>query len=816
MHAPSPLARVSRAAALGALVAIPLLVSAGVAKPATALPPLATALASSAIAPAPGHWSGDFSIPSFDGPTTACAVFEGAYIVAGNFHWAGGVPTSNVAVWTGSAWRQAGDGLPGPVNCLEVSGARLLAGTTTNGDDSPVMEFDGQGWRPVGRGVYGTEYALLASGSTLYAAGENLLMSDVANFPGVIAWDGESWKRVGGGFDGRVRALAIYHGELYAAGEFLSVEGVFASRIARFDGTHWQDVGGGTGPGGFVYIHALAVMGDRLYAGGSFTSIGGVDAHGLAAWDGVAWSALPGTPTDVIVEDLEVEGTRLHAAGLFQVPNQYASGLVTFDGTTWAPPASYPDWRLSDVATGSGALIGVGDITRLVNGPGFAFVPARNAVVRDPGWRTLEAWQPGMRGLVGPAWTQVSALLDHDDVMFAGGYFERAAGPDGWTYTNGIAQWDGDAWRPVPGGLRGWVETLAEWRGQLVAGSSGLYTGDASSSVMGWDGTRWNNLGGSLSGYISRLTVWNDALVAVGEFPPVQGLPAYALAITRGAGWQKFGAEVKSGNSWINCAAAFRGELVIGGFGLVLAGASLQPLLRWDGSTWRTFPDPPSQNVLDLLPRADGLWVAFSYPFLQSGLDFSAVWRWDGSSWAPVGSLDGRASRIAELGDGVYAAGSFFVDGQSTGLARWDGESWRAVPDGPEGRVTAMAAHGNELFVGGGFSHTGNRQAEAIARWVDASPRAALHVAMGPPWPTPSRDRAMFRFTLPAGGRVRLEVYDVRGALVAEPLDESLPAGTHERTWSFASSPHRVRAGIYFAKLVTDHGTSTTRLVIAP
>jgi hypothetical protein len=59
-------------------------------------------------------------------------------------------------------------------------------------------------------------------------------------------------------------------------------------------------------------------------------------------------------------------------------------------------------------------------------------------------------------------------------------------------------------------------------------------------------------------------------------------------------------------------------------------------------------------------------------------------------------------------------------------------------------------------------------------------------------------------------------VYDLRGALVARPFDEVFPRGTHERAWSFEASAKRIRPGIYFARLITDHGTADAKIVIAP
>jgi hypothetical protein len=233
----------------------------------------------------------------------------------------------------------------------------------------------------------------------------------------------------------------------------------------------------------------------------------------------------------------------------------------------------------------------------------------------------------------------------------------------------------------------------------------------------------------------------------------------------------------------------------------------------WNGQTWQALGNAPGFTFKCGLPRADGLWMGGVQAY--AGPTTSCVWRWNGASCSPIGELFGTVNRLAETPAGVYAAGSLNVNGQFTTLARFSDGAWRVVPDAPTGRPEALAALGGELFVGGQFTNAGNRQAEAIARWFDRSaplPRAT----MAPPWPTPSQTRATFRFTLANGGRVRLQIYDLHGALVAEPVDEFLSPGAYERTWAFASSPQRVRAGIYFARLTTNRGTATTRVVISP
>jgi subtilisin family serine protease len=68
--------------------------------------------------------------------------------------------------------------------------------------------------------------------------------------------------------------------------------------------------------------------------------------------------------------------------------------------------------------------------------------------------------------------------------------------------------------------------------------------------------------------------------------------------------------------------------------------------------------------------------------------------------------------------------------------------------------------------------------------------------------PNPSSASTKIRFTLPAGGRTRLVVYDVAGRRVRELLDESLAAGPHVVSWDGRDDRGvRVGASIYLARL---------------
>jgi len=120
-------------------------------------------------------------------------------------------------------------------------------------------------------------------------------------------------------------------------------------------------------------------------------------------------------------------------------------------------------------------------------------------------------------------------------------------------------------------------------------------------------------------------------------------------------------------------------------------------------------------------------------------------------------------------------------------------------------RLLAAGTHGRSLLT---------VTAPDAATPVDDLP-SAVGVALAAA-PNPFNPATTLRFALPAGGDVRLEVYDVRGARVAIVLDEARAAGSHEVRWDATGADGRALAsGLYLARLVTDTGTATAKLMLA-
>jgi len=96
-------------------------------------------------------------------------------------------------------------------------------------------------------------------------------------------------------------------------------------------------------------------------------------------------------------------------------------------------------------------------------------------------------------------------------------------------------------------------------------------------------------------------------------------------------------------------------------------------------------------------------------------------------------------------------------------------------------------------------------------------PSAAIEFAFAPAQPNPASGSSRFRFTLPAAGRVQLDVFDPGGRRIATLLDGELPAGERHATWGGRDDQGRpAAAGLYFARLTWGGRTLTRRLVRVP
>jgi hypothetical protein len=247
----------------------------------------------------------------------------------------------------------------------------------------------------------------------------------------IAKWNGSSWSEVGGGTDKAIYTLVVHDdgtgSALYAGGIFTTAGASAASRVARWNGSAWSALGSGISE----WVYALEVFdngsGADLYAGGRFLLAGGTSANGLAVWDGSTWAEVGGAGgAQRLVTALTVfddgSGDALHVAGTFTtLGGVSAENIAKWDGATWS-------------ALGSG-----------LNGSTLA----------------LQVFNDG----AGTA-------------LYAGGSFNTAGGAS----ANHIARWNGTSWSALGSGVDHFAYALDVFD-DGSDGASDLYSGGTAGAV---------------------------------------------------------------------------------------------------------------------------------------------------------------------------------------------------------------------------------------------------------------------------------------------------------------------------------------------
>ena len=283
----------------------------------------------------------------------------------------GAVAAANIAKYSYSlgTWSALGAGVDNSVSNIDVApnGDVYVVGTFHNAGGAAawhIARWDGIQWRTLGvhAGLNNTAHTITISkdGNKIYVGGVFTDdYSDAASeFLRVAEYDITSniFLPVGGGFNNVVWDLKISPaGYLYAGGLFTTV-GVtpFApmSKIAKFNGTAWEKLGGGVD--GTVFAISIKSS-DNMVVGGSFTSSNGVPCKGIALWNGSSFVPMdiqlkPGTTVSTYWV-LHYGDDVFYGIYLLQGGSSIFSGItyVTNEGTAEVRPTIY--------VKGSGTLV---------------------------------------------------------------------------------------------------------------------------------------------------------------------------------------------------------------------------------------------------------------------------------------------------------------------------------------------------------------------------------------------------------------------------------------------------------------------------
>jgi trimeric autotransporter adhesin len=655
------------------------------------------------------QWSeGEFGVPGCSGSVVAATVINGELFLGGNIFTACGfAATSSVARFdpTTGEFAALGDGVNGAVNALAAIGEDLYVGGT----------FDQAGSTSANHvAVYDTTQ----SGNT-------------------------GWSTLGDGVNSWVHALAAIGDDLYVGGSFSQAGGAAASRIAVFDTTQTGNAGWsalGDGVNGWVF--ALAAIADDLYVGGGFSQAGGASISRLAVYDTTqngnsGWSALGDGVNNGQVNALVAIDDDLYVGGLFsQAGSAPANSIAVYDTTQ----TGNAGWS----ALGDGmnnavqALAAIGD--DLYVGGNFSQA-GDSAANRIAVFDTTQTGNAGWSALGDGVNNTVYALAAIGDDLYVEGGFSQAGG----AAANRIAVFDttqtGNAgWSALGDGVNNIVFALAAIGDDLYVGGSFLQAGGAAASrIAVFDTTQtgnagWSALGDGVNSTVEAMAAIGDDLYVGGSFLQAGGAAANRIAVfdtnqTGNAGWSALGDGV---NSTVQALAAIGDDLYVGGQFTQAGGAAASRIAVFDttqtgNAGWSAIGDGVNSTVWTLAAIGDDLYVGGF--FSQAGgaaANQIAVFdttQTGNAGWSALGDgVNGQVRALAAIGDDLYVGGLFTQAGGATAnrIAVFDttqtgNAGWSALGDGVDSTVHALAAIDDDLYVGGQFTQAGGAATNQIA-----------------------------------------------------------------------------------------------------
>jgi hypothetical protein len=601
-------------------------------------------------------------------------------------------------------------------------------------------------------GVDGEVTAIVTYGANIYVA-------QSYGGPSIVSkWNGFAWVYFPPTFtDGKIRALSVDEPNIYIGGDFTRVGNVTAHYLAKWNGSSWSEIGGGTsGP-----VNTLVGLGPALYVGGSFDSAGGLPGTArIAFWAATHWETLGnGLPNTIVyctdflfgppVTALYVggfdtvqnrgilwkwTGTWTQVPGNFDIavravaafdssqnsPDIYAGGFNNVNGIVGTKGIAHFTGTWSSVGGGLDSpdvrTIEVG-LTGLCVGGNFSMAGTRlvnNVAV----WNDI-TWSEFQAGTNGP----VNAL-QYDSTrsqLDVGGNFTAATG----TPTNHIAAYDGTSWSALRDSLNGGVYAVA-----LVGDD--VYVGGIFSSAQGVAGTRgiakwngatysWSSVGGGLNGNVYAMTVRGNSLFVGGTFTSVSGSPG--LAKWDGTDWTGVCSGV-SGGQVSAIGVDVTGRVYAGGEFTSAGGVPNTGFLaRCDANQWQALATGVNQPVNALVVTDNEVYVGGAFTTAGGIPNVNRIARWDGDAWSKLanGANNQVLALARDVAGNLYAGGLFVsMDGvpNTVHIAKWNGSSWSALGTGINGTVWSLTVGRGIVYAGGQFSNAGGHAANDIAAWV--------------------------------------------------------------------------------------------------
>lgn len=311
---------------------------------------------------------------------------------------------------------------------------------------------------------------------------------------------------------------------------------------------------------------------------------------------------------------------------------------------------------------------------------------------------TNENWNPGF-SLPGTASTSsdnpILDILSTSDGYFITGHFSSIDG----VAANSIAFWNGENWNALGEGLQNEDNTIGEGT-QLFKDEESIYVvgqftqagTEEVSNIAIWDEITetWSSIPGEFNGSIYSVLKNGNLVFVGGDFSQINGSPYNHIAVWDGEGWSTFNGGV---NGPVNVIKRAFGQYYFGGDFSIAGGATVtNNMATWTGTSWNNIGNGSNGIIYDMHFIGDSLLVGGNFSSLGgesiNNLGIRTDGTWSGFDISPdntVFDIDGTHTDMVIVGEfdqiGIL---------NTSGFARWDGNSWEVPSNAPSPFFTAF------------------------------------------------------------------------------------------------------------------------------
>ena len=189
--------------------------------------------------------------------------------------------------------------------------------------------------------------------------------------------------------------------------------------------------------------------------------------------------------------------------------------------------------------------------------------------------------------------------------------------------------------------------------------------------------------------------------------------------------------------------------------------------------------------------------------------------------------LNGTVRSILVNGNDIYVGGQFTTAGGNTAfaIARWDGSSRHPLGRGINqslnapalGTAYSLLASSEGLYVGGQFTHAGDKYSNMIALYTDFTTSVdekSLYLPdqclLDQNYPNPFNPSTTIQFSIPEQSFVKIEIFNSLGEMVSTLVSEELNTGNYKTEWTAMGLP----SGVYYCTMVANGFLQTRKLVL--